>query len=520
MFNTATQPVALYPKQENLVNKIRQSFSDGNTRPIVQASTGFGKSIVAGYIIKSALEKGCERVVLIVDSLTLVDQLIETFENKFGLDCGVIQGIHHKTNLTKRVQIATPQTLSRRFESNNLSNTFKNYNVDLVIVDEAHGKFKGTIQALDYWDCKTVGFTATPFAKGLGLIYDDLVKADSLEVLMNDGDLAKYKAFSHETPDFKGLTVGANGDIQGASDRYDDGLIGDVYKTWSDSWSSRLTIGFAPTIAKCEAFAKLFRDNGVNSIAVHSKLNNQDADAIINSFKSGDIRVIWSVAKLVKGFDVPEASCLIDCQPTHSLMRHAQKCGRVLRKHSEKEFAVILDHAGNMIRNGLLEDIGVDSLDNGEGTESNPDRTDKAEPKPIACTECKAILEKFKVQCPQCGHTIEKTSRTDNPDAIDSADGELKELKRATKQEKQSFYSGLLHEFQKINFTRKTPMSKGWIAHKYKDKFGVFPRGMMDVSNYSKEASNYVKYTNIKFAKSKKKTGMPQYLKDQVRAMD
>lgn len=471
----------LYPKQVELVNAIRRSFAQGKRTPCVQASTGYGKSVVAGYIIRNALDKGSRRVVLIVDSLTLVNQLISTFESMFGLDVGVIQGWNCRFDLSKRVQIATPQTLTRRFADGQFGSTYQSYGVDLLIIDECHLQYKGIREAIQYWGCRAVGFTATPYARGMGKIYDDLVKADPLEKLMQDGDLAKYRAFSHSAPDFSDCTVSSNGDIQ-ADAKYDDGLIGDVFETWNQSWSDRLTIGFATTIAKCEAFAQLFRSKGVYSVAVHSALNSADSESVIQSFRSGEIRVLWSVAKLVKGFDVPEASCLIDCQPTHSLMRHVQKGGRVLRKHPGKVFAVILDHAGNMHRNGLFEDASIDVLSTGKKGETNPDRV-SAEPKLMCCPSCKAQVRPAKT-CPHCGHENGDKSIHKDPDRIGWKEGELVEFgkkrvaaeaKPATSNrtcswdEKESFMGGLKHLAAVYGY------KDGWAARMYKDRFGVWP---------------------------------------------
>ena len=101
IFNRKIEPVQLYPKQEKLIAAIRAAYKKGAKMPCVQASTGFGKSVVAGYIIKNALDKGSKRVVMIVDSLTLIDQLILTLEDKFGLDVGVIQGFNARYDLSK-----------------------------------------------------------------------------------------------------------------------------------------------------------------------------------------------------------------------------------------------------------------------------------------------------------------------------------------------------------------------------------------------------------------------------------
>lgn len=511
LFKTVpSEAVRLYPKQEALIAKIRAAYAGGAKMPCVQASTGFGKSVVAGYIIRNAIDKGAKRVVMIVDSLTLIDQLIDTLEGKFDLDVGVIQGFNPRFDMSKRVQIATPQTLSRRFNDKDelKRRYYVNYDVSLIIADECHLKYRGIDEAISYWKCKGMGLTATPFAKGMANTYDALVKAESLEQLIEDGDLAAYKAYSHSTPDFKGCKVSPNGDIQ-ADAKYDHDLIGDVFDTWKSKCSERLTIGFATTIGKCEAFAKLFRDNGISSIATHSKLTDDDATDIINRFKSGEIRVLWSVAKLIKGFDAPEASCLIDCQPTKSLMRHVQKGGRVLRKHPDKKFAIILDHAGNMQRNGFYEDAQIDELSDGSEKESK-DQKDQKTPDPVKCYKCGYSMKPAILICPECGTERKKTSKRDDPDEIETAEGELVEMKKSTSKrnkdtswEDKAAFSAGLH-----GYARDKGYSVGWVAHKYKERFGVWPNDKR-VKHVNPEAPNaevqkFIQHLNIKSARGRR----------------
>lgn len=481
--------------------------TDGDHLYLLSDFTVTHNSVVAGYIIKSALERGAFRVVMIVDSLTLIEQLVDTLENRFGLDVGVIQGFNERYDMAKKVQIATPQTLARRFDDEKVSRFYTGYQVDLVIVDECHLQYKGIREAMKHWKCRGMGLTATPYAKGMANTYDALVKADSMDKLIEDGDLAAYKVFSHKTPDFSGCKVSANGDIM-ADSVYTDDLIGDVYKTWKTHASDRLTIGFATTIAKCEAFARLFHSHGVPSVAIHSKMTDDDCRNIIEQFKAGRIRVLWSVAKLVKGFDVKEVSCMIDCQPTKSLMRHVQKVGRVLRKCEGKTESIILDHAGNFQNNGFVEDASIDELSDGSEKESK-DRKDTKEPEPIKCFKCGHMMRPVIMACPECGHEREQKSKHEAPDDITTAEGELVEMTKAvtkrnrteTWEQKISFASGLKA------YAHSKGFKKGWFAHKYKERYGVWPNDAR-VKNapagvITPEVKRFIQHVNIKRAKAK-----------------
>jgi DNA repair protein RadD len=51
-------------------------------------------------------------------------------------------------------------------------------------------------------------------------------------------------------------------------------------------------------------------------------------------------------------------SCIVDARPTKSEIRFVQTIGRGLRTAPGKDKLVILDHAGNHLRLGMVTDIG------------------------------------------------------------------------------------------------------------------------------------------------------------------
>jgi hypothetical protein len=148
-------------------------------------------------------------------------------------------------------------------------------------------------------------------------------------------------------------------------------------------------------------------------------------------------------------------------------MGNCQKIGRGLRVNPGSEDCLILDHAGNSLRLGLVTDIGRTALDC-TPPGAKQERKAAAEKLPKPCAACGGLHTGAK--CPACGHERK-------PGRIEAATGELVELTgKAQKWDKQLFWSMALH----VDRAR----GKGGKLAKalYKGCFGVWPRGLVDVA--------------------------------------
>ena len=93
----------LWPHQERALLALRAALASGRRRPMLQAPTGFGKTLTAAHIIARALGKD-KRVAFTVPSINLVDQTVAAFEAE-GIHClGVLQGAHPRTDREAPVQ--------------------------------------------------------------------------------------------------------------------------------------------------------------------------------------------------------------------------------------------------------------------------------------------------------------------------------------------------------------------------------------------------------------------------------
>ena len=79
---------------------------------------------------------------------------------------------------------------------------------------------------------------------------------------------------------------------------------------------------------------------------------------------------------------------------------------------------------------------------------------------------------------------------------------ELEFTKREVLSENQKFYSELIY------FARMRGYKEGWAAHKYKEKYGTFPRGLSaEPEPTSHKTSSWIQSRNIAWANSKKRFG-------------
>jgi superfamily II DNA or RNA helicase len=198
--------------------------------------------------------------------------------------------------------------------------------------------------------------------------------------------------------------------------------------------------------------------------------SREDRAAIFARFKSGVTRVICNVGVLTTGVNL-DVRCIIDAKPTKSRRLFVQTIGRGLRTAEGKDHLVILDHAGNHLRLGMVTDIGQDYLDNGKERVASARSRDSRVPLPKLCNECKAVLKHGAAgECPRRGTPIFTITQ------VQAAVGELVELgairtgKRSPALEEQAAFHGELKWI-----ARERSYSHGWVAHKFKERFGVWP---------------------------------------------
>jgi superfamily II DNA or RNA helicase len=117
----------------------------------------------------------------------------------------------------------------------------------------------------------------------------------------------------------------------------------------------------------------------------------------IAALSRGELDVITNCGLISEGVDVPAIGAAILLRPTQSLALYLQLVGRALRPAPGKR-ALILDHAGNVIRHGLPDDARTWSLQG-----AKPDRADKRAAAFRRCPHCGALNLAGAAHCVECG---------------------------------------------------------------------------------------------------------------------
>lgn len=488
MFWAEPNRKTLRPHQTKAIDLVRNSLGKGFKRIVCQAATGFGKTLTASKIIEGALAKG-NRVIFTAPAVSLINQTVDAFESEGIRDIGVMQANHPRTDPLAKVQVCSVQTLARRDIPA----------AALIIVDECHLRAK-VIEKLmrERQDVFFIGLSATPWAKGMGLLWQDMVTPCTILDLIDGGFLSQFRAFAPDIPDMSGVKITKGDYSEAGSAEVMEGtaLMASVVDTWLEKGENRPTLLFAVNCAHAAQLHAAFERAGVAAAYVDAYTDVVERQFIERQFRAGEVKIACSVRTLTTGVDWP-VSCIIDAAPTKSRMLHVQKIGRGLRVNEGTEDLLILDHAGNSLRLGLVTDISQSTLDKTKpGEKQKPEGKEKL---PKECANCAALHTGL--TCPFCGHERKPVA------GVETVDGELIELtpakpksEQASKEEKQAFYSKALWMADNRGY------KPGWAANLYKKKMGCWPRGLSETpSEPDQSFLNYEKSQRIAWAKRKAK---------------
>lgn len=444
------------------------------------------------------------RILFFCDRVQLVNQSIEKFQ-QFGIDFGVRQADHELANPKAPIQIASIQTVQAMVNKHN----GRLPEFDFAIVDECHVQWEIIREIIkQYNNIPIVGLSATPYSKGLGQHYDNLLVPVTPRELLEKGYLTPVRYYGGEHIDLKKIrSIDPNTyspqDLERESDNQKELLTGCIIKNWLEYGENSQTIAFCPSQNQSKYLVEKFNAAGITAEHIDCYSPESERQDLFEAHNAGEFKVLSCSRLLNTGYDAPQVRCLIDCFPTKSVTTYQQRIGRIMRTAEGKNHAIYLDHAGNFDRFGYAEDIIPTELHDGSSTHRESDLIKKKEKKEAKTRDCPKCLQKMQgVKCMACGYAIPMMDQLSDDGSM------LKEINPGTKanqtdpiEAKQRFLSDMYTHQQLKGY------KKGYAWNMYKEKYGVPPHGMKPelFPEVGEMGKKWIKYQNIRRANSKKK---------------
>jgi len=456
---------ALRDYQSDLIDLARLELRTHRS-VLVQAPTGAGKTALAAFMISSAAAKG-KRAWFVCHRDFLLTQTAGAFD-AVGVPYGYIAA-GMPANPYQPIQIASVGTLARRLH--------KLTPPDLIVWDEAHHVAAKTWAGIFRWasGAHHVGLSATPArldGRGLGDFFAAMVRGPSVATLIADGYLSRYRAFAPSSPDL-GRVHSRAGDyvtseLAGVMDT--STIAGNIVGQYKARANGKRAIYYAVSISHSQHLAASFEAAGIRSRHLDGNDGADTRIAAAHALASGEISVIANVELFGEGFDLaalaPGATieCVGLCRPTQSLALHLQQIGRALRPKPEP--AIILDHAGNLMRHGLPDDDREWSLD---GIDRKARSADNGPPVRM-CERCYGVFGAGTRTCPYCGHEAEIAARE-----VEEVDADLAEIDRDLLQaarHREVQRARTMEDLIRVGTMRGYKSPAGWARHVLKAREG------------------------------------------------
>lgn len=284
-----------------------------------------------------------------------------------------------------------------------------------------------------------VGFTATPQRldkKGLGRhafgLFDVMVQGPTVRYLIDNGFLSKYKVVVPPSQYREYLKEDGNDskDYTHEAREYasiHSGITGDVVDNYIKFINGKQAIVFADSIKAGMLMEANFADKGIAAKLLTGDTPDKERAKGVNDYRDGKIKVLINVDLFDEGFDVPGTYAVIMARPTKSLSKFLQMCGRSLRVAVGKDFAVLIDHVGNIKYHQLPDKIRRWTLDN---IVKKRERVNLI--RICGNTNCNSPFDRALHQCPFCGHEDHKSGRAGGErspkEALEMVDGDLELL--------------------------------------------------------------------------------------------
>lgn len=371
----------LHDFQKDLVVQIRKlaltkEDEGGCKRGLLYLPTGAGKTRVTTQSIATMLrdDELSSPVLWIAQSEELCEQAIVSWTEVWRaigderpLEVTRYWGRYEADESLQELQVvvATDAKLEKMIESESNRQAHRWLRESsLVVVDEAHRAGSQRYTDILEWlgisqrgatrtERPLLGLTATPYRgtnPEANRLFAQRFGSQLLNVLDEEnpiGQLREMRVLSrveHQLLDSNVIVSDAPTEGRGGSSAWDDVSRAILDKLGSNLDRTQLLVDhvlqqnrewpiliFTPSVTSAHVTAALIRGAGRPAEAVDGEMRGQERRRKIESFKSGETKVLVNCDLLTQGFDAPKVRALYIARPTFSPNRYVQMVGRGLR---------------------------------------------------------------------------------------------------------------------------------------------------------------------------------------------
>jgi superfamily II DNA or RNA helicase len=217
----------------------------------------------------------------------------------------------------------------------------------------------------------------------------------------------------------------------------------------------------------CEEFIRV----GVTAEHLDGETPIEERKEILARVASGETTVLCNVFVATFGLDIPRLACAVLARPTRNIALYLQIVGRILRTCEGKTDAFVIDHSGAVKQHGFADEFVPWSLDEKETVAERRKKLREANKaaKEIVCGKCKTVF-RGRRECPGCGNVMVPPT-----EAVPFHAADLEEVS-PKKENRDMDWSGKVAFMAGLKaYAREHGYADGWVAHKYRTRFGVWP---------------------------------------------
>ena len=356
-----------HPFQERILDALEsERLVHGHWRNLVVAATGTGKTVVAAFDFKRFFDdkQRQARLLFVAHRKEILEQAVGTFRAVLRVpDFGELLVGPHVAARYDHLFCSVDMLGSRRLWEQ-VGGEF----YDFIIVDEVHHGPAASYRAIfeRFSPRILLGLTATPERMDGASVAADFGNRFAAEIRLPEALEEKLLCPFHYFGVADPVSLATDKFWRGG--KYDIAELENVYTGAHALALQRLDVvvssllrfepdlervrglGFCVSIRHAEFMAQKFNERGIVSAVLVGETATDERTALLNNFRAGKIRFLFTRDVLNEGLDVPDVNTVLFLRPTESLTVFLQQLGRGLRHAPEKDCLTVLDFVGQSHR--------------------------------------------------------------------------------------------------------------------------------------------------------------------------